>query len=297
MRREFVAGETGFFELERERHKAMLGWLGRLERMGRERWARRVFEAKWETRRGWAVGARRRKTWRKEAVALVKKYSLEEELEELREGVLEETWKEVVRKAVEETAIEEWWENVTQRGSKLDRYVALKKKEWGMEKYVEGPRYGKGEELLAKFRSGGVALGEETRKWWGGGTGVWEEDGSEKTREGLCRVCEEGCVETLDHFLVRCPAYHELREEWWRVVREVGVEGEFDEVGVMLGGELPVLGGEQEVERARMEAKLRMEVASTRLFVRLWDARTDRLYGQRQQPFGVNDATRYGTNT
>ena len=150
--------------------------------------------------------------------------------------------------------------------------------------------------MLAKFRSGGAVLGEETRKW-GGGTGVWEEDGSEKTREGLCRVCEEGCVETLDHFLVGCSAYHELREEWWRVVREVGVEGEFDEVGVMLGGELPVLGGEQEVARARMEAKLRMEVASTRLFVRLWDARTDRLYGQRQQPLGVNDATRYGTNT
>ena len=86
-----------------------------------------------------------------------------------------------------------------------------------------------------------------------------------------------------------------MREEWWRVARESGRRMSL--MGVMLGGELPVLGGGREVERGRMEAKLRMEVASTRLFVRLWDARTDRLYGQRQQPFGVNDATRYGTNT
>ena len=94
---------------------------------------------------------------------------------------------------------------------------------------------------MAKFRSGGAALGEETRKWWGGGTGVWEEDGREKKREGLCRMCAEGCVETLDHFLVECLAYQGLREEWDNVARDVGVRGEFDRVAVMLGGELPMV--------------------------------------------------------
>ena len=41
---EFVRGEVGLFELKRERDKSMLVWLGRLEMMSEDRWARRVYD-------------------------------------------------------------------------------------------------------------------------------------------------------------------------------------------------------------------------------------------------------------
>ena len=102
-----------------------------------------------------------------------------EEFEKLRkEGNIKE-WKKVVKDAVREVAVDEWEDGV-RRGKKLGLYRGLKGV-WGFEEYLEGV-YGKGEVLMARFRSGSAAIGEETRRWGGGGTGVWEEDGVERGR-------------------------------------------------------------------------------------------------------------------
>ena len=98
---------------------------------------------------------------------------------------------------------------------------------------------------------------------------------------GECLACDKGVVETLEHVLVECEAYERVREEWWRVVREVGGVGgvQFNPVKAMLG----------RVSGMSDDGRLRVAVASTRLFVKLWSERTNRLYGQWGEPLGVKD--------
>jgi hypothetical protein len=50
---EFVRGEVDLFEVKREREKAMLVWMGRMECMGEERWARKLYKAEWAQGPGW----------------------------------------------------------------------------------------------------------------------------------------------------------------------------------------------------------------------------------------------------
>ena len=99
---EFVRGEVGLFELKRERDKSMLVWLGRLEMMSEDRWARRVYDVEWN------VVGKQRKSWKTKVGELVRGYNLVEEFEKLRkEGNIKE-WKKVVQDAVREVLVDEW---------------------------------------------------------------------------------------------------------------------------------------------------------------------------------------------
>ena len=151
----------GAIELKRERHKAMLIWLGKIMHMSKERWPRRVYE-EWSTTKvdksNWKI-----KSWREVVEGLVKEYRLQEQVGRLKEKVLTvEQWEEIVKNRVEEVAVEDWRIGVL-AGRKLEVYRGVKT-EWGFEKYLEG-RYGKGEILLARFRSGSAGIGEEMARW------------------------------------------------------------------------------------------------------------------------------------
>jgi hypothetical protein len=286
---EFVRGEVGMFELERERDRTMLAWAGRVVGMGKERWVRRVYDIAWkEINRG------RVKSWKRRVQDLLAKYGLVKEFEKLKEGALEDKWDRRVRDEVQRQAIEDWRDGV-QRGRKLDLYAKVKK-EWGFEEYLEGIM-GKGEILMTRFRSGSAAIGEETKRWGGGGEGVWDDDGVERKKRGECKVCKEGCVETLQHMLIECAAFREMREKWWSVVRSVvGIGSDvrvlseevcgFNPLELMLGWKHPKLSEDD---------GLRVLVASTCLFAKLWSTRADLLYGQWGDPLGVNDAFIYDT--
>ena len=54
---------------------------------------------------------------------------------------------------------------------KLEIYGSVKE-ECGYEEYLEG-HYGKGDILMARFRSGSAAVANEMKRWGGGGRGVW----------------------------------------------------------------------------------------------------------------------------
>ncbi len=150
------------------------------------------------------------------------------------------------------------------------------KQEWGFEEYLEGVA-GEGEILMTRFRSGSAGIGEEMKRWGRRGEGVWEEDGTERRETGECRACERGCLETLQHLLLEREVYAELRAEWWEVVRtvmgeeEIGEEG-FTPLELMLGWRHPSISE---------DGRLKVLVASTRLFAKLWSARTNLIHGQR----------------
>ena len=58
---------------------------------------------------------------------------------------------------------------------------------------------------MSRFWSGSAGVGEELARY--GGSGVWNEDGTEKQISGVCGVCEMGCVQTVKHVLMECKAY------------------------------------------------------------------------------------------
>lgn len=135
---------------------------------------------------------------------------------------------------------------------------------------------GRGEVLLARFRSGSAAVGQETGRWFGGRTGVWAEDGTERTRGTTCGTCTLGVVETAEHVLMECAAFQEERGEWWTVVRGVlgeewrGLEG-FPPFDLVLGRRVPGMSD---------EGRLACWVASACLCAKLWSKRSDLKYGQ-----------------
>jgi hypothetical protein len=289
---EFVRGEVGVFELERERDRSLLLFFGRIMEMDEDRWVKKLWCAEWDTKK---KGFR---SWNWKVDELIKRYGISEEAVKLKEGVLKEKWGNVVRNAVRTKAIEGWRDGIRQ-GKKLQVYNKIKT-EWGFENYLRNVS-GKGEILMGRFRSGSAGIGEELARYGGGGAGVWEADGTEKKKSAMCKACDEDCVETLLHLLVECKAYDKERGEWFREVQEVGVGvgvGVGEGVGggggggsgpleLMLGGQHPGLSD---------DGRLRVLAASTRFFVTLWSARAIKIHGQRcDESLGVNDAQRYGT--
>ena len=270
---EFVRGEVGRVEVKREREQAMLVWLGRLVCMKERRWPRRLFEKEWKQGRG-RRGVKRLKMWRTKVDEVVEEYGLRGELENLKIGKKMEEWRKNVREKVEKRAVQEWRDGV-RRGKKLEVYLRIKER-WGFEEYLEGV-LGRGEVLLARFRSGSAAVGSETGRWFGGRTGVWAEDGTERKRVVVCGLCERGVEETVEHVLIECEAFEEEREEWRRAMEgELGV-GWSERVGfppfeLMLGRRVPGLGA---------EGRLTCWVASACLCAKLWSKRADLKYGQR----------------
>lgn len=279
---EFVRGEVGMFEVKREREKAMLMWLGRLECMGRDRWARRLYDAEWVQGPG-KQGVKRMKTWKKHVQGLVGAYGLGEALGWLRAEKGLAGWQKEVQEAVDRVAEEVWWTGV-RAGKKLGAYLRVKE-QWGMEEYLEGP-LGRGDVLLARFRSGSAAVGQETARWAGGKTGVWARDGSEKKRDASCVSCTTGVVETAEHVLMECVAFEEEREAWWEVVREVLGEGWSGAPEGVSAFDL-VLG--RRVPGMSEEGRLACWVASAGLCARVWSARADLKFGRRPSSLGVKD--------
>ena len=175
----FVRGDVGMWELERFRDVAMLEWLGRVLRMGTDRWARRVFDVEWRpVKKGF-------RSWKWKVEQLLVGYRLQQKLEDWKGGGMEGDWSAEVRRAVFVKALEDW-KDAVRAGRKLDLF-ALVKREWGFENYLG--ESGKGIVLMSRFRSGSAGVGEELARY--GGSGVWNEDGTENNISGV-RMCELG---------------------------------------------------------------------------------------------------------
>ena len=142
----------GCFELKRERHRVILICAGRVVRCAKGRWARKVNDL-------WGKVGKGMKSWKAKVAELVKMYGLEEAFDEVGRG--QGDWRKAVDAAVLERGVEEWKDGV-RAGRKLDVYGQVKT-DWGFEPYLEG-RYGEGERLMVRFRSGSALIGEEMER-------------------------------------------------------------------------------------------------------------------------------------
>ena len=97
-------------------------------------------------------------------------------------------------------------------------------------------------------------------------------------------TCRSGKSETLEHMLMECEVYDELREKWWGEVDEVmgGGLGEFvNPFAVILGSRTGI----------SVEGRARVLAASSHLFVDfVWSKRTNVIHGQYTPILGIKDA-------
>ena len=235
----------------------------------------KVYDMDWKRKTGgWKV-----KSWKQKVKELVMEYRLQDEVEKLERGEWDEQkWKEIVDEAVERVGKEQW-ESDVRMGGKLG--LCEIKQIWGFEPYLEG-KFGKGEVLLARFRSRAPAVGDELKRWESKVGEVW--------KGGVCKVCKEGVVETIKHVLLECEAYRVERDEWEKsvkcVVSSVPGWAQADPMKLMLGWSQP---NDSFRERAIM---LR---ASSRFLAALWGARATMIHGPRDTSRGVKDPWGYGT--
>ena len=273
---EFVRGEVGAKELKTERNKAMLIWLGKVLGMGRDRWPRRAYDAEWGNGGGWRV-----KSWKKVVANLVKEYGLEEEAKELERGGIGKDWQEIVEEAVARRDLERWEEGRVM-GKKLDLYREVKR-DWGFEEYLEG-RYGKGEIVMARLRSGSGAVGEEMARWYvkEGEEAMW--------KGGLCKTCENGIVESVRHVVMECEAFAVMRMGWREkvagIIENVPGLAHADPLKLILGWRNPNIDFKQSA---------RILCASSWLLANLWETRANMIHGPRENSRGVKGPQGHGT--
>jgi hypothetical protein len=281
----FIRGELAVFELKRLRDIALLGWQGKLWVMDENRWPRKVFKHGW----GYNCGVRS-KSRDSKVNELLKEYDLSDEANAVITGELPiAEWVTVVKTKVENVAVQEWRKGVNEC-KKLRLYEALKK-DWGFESYLEDG-YRKGEVLMCRFRSGSAAVGAETKKWNGGREDVLEVNGKLKKKCGLCKVCNTGSEENIEHVLLECSGYAEDRKQWEETVDSIKVQDservKVQESFSVFNPLILMLRGAPELS---IEGRLRLQVASTRFFVQLWSKRSTYLYGRR-----ISESNSCGTN-
>eukprot|EP00033_Pygsuia_biforma_P000669 GCRY01000787.1.p1 GENE.GCRY01000787.1~~GCRY01000787.1.p1 ORF type:complete len:657 (-),score=74.41 GCRY01000787.1:34-2004(-) len=147
----------------------------------------------------------RKKSWPRKLDELIKKYGLEQEIN------ASMRLKELKMK-MKKCWIEEWWNDV--KKMKNLRYMGLKER-FGMEGWMK-EKWNEGKRIKWMWRSGASQLSEE--KWRSEGQGLededWFEDENKNSREKRgCPVCGSVKEETVEHVLVECGEYEDLRQE------------------------------------------------------------------------------------
>ena len=177
---EAVLGELGWNKITDRIAKAKLKYWGYLQGISEDRWCRKVYNqvAKEKTR------------WVKDIDGLAEKYELKgyDEVDD---------WKVYVGKTVTEGWKEDWKRGVREK-STLKAYKVLEKPQKSV--CWDG---GKGSKLLFQSRAGVINLEKRSQKWTTGSN-------------GKCKSCRKEADETVDHWLLWCDAYREIREDFFR---------------------------------------------------------------------------------
>lgn len=172
-----------------------------------------------------------KKSWPRMIGEMLKKYRLEGDAEKLkRKEMSVDEFVKLMKRRMKEYMIEDWMKEV--REMKNDRYLRVKKKygieEWMKEEWCEGKR------IKMLWRSNASGLMEER---WRRKRENDEDDVDDELREnegGICPMCLCEVDETVEHVLMACPEYSELREAFNVVLRAVlideGKEGWLKEV-------------------------------------------------------------------
>ena len=206
---EAIRGEMGWSSVEERVSKTKLKYKIRVEGMEDEAWVRRIYK--------WTGG---KSKWGRECRSRLRKIGIKEG----RNGEWRDTAGEVVVergeglikhvvKRIEKSGLEEWRRGM-ERKKTLERYKIKEKP--GRERFYEGDW---GSEILFKCRVGALEVNRRTWRW-NGGIKVCEE----------CWVGGERVEETIEHVIVECEAYEDLRRRFdERMGEEIG-QAEWQEV-------------------------------------------------------------------
>eukprot|EP00033_Pygsuia_biforma_P001524 GCRY01001719.1.p1 GENE.GCRY01001719.1~~GCRY01001719.1.p1 ORF type:complete len:483 (-),score=113.93 GCRY01001719.1:36-1454(-) len=162
-----------------------------------------------------------KKSWPNMIGELLKTYRLEDEAEKLKEE--EMTLNEFIKKMenrIEEVMVEDWKKEV--REMKNGRYFKVKK-EYGVEEWMK-EEWNESKRIKMMWRSNASGLMEE--KWRRKrGNDDSDDDEMEGTEKGVCPMCKKEMEETVEHVLLQCSAYDEIREEFGKVMTVIMGEG------------------------------------------------------------------------
>ena len=208
---EAIRGDMGWSTFKERIDKGILGYILRLEEMEERSWARKVYEFSKD-------GSR----WSKMCRRLERRYDGQIRLgrQEVREGGTTRMKREI-NKCVQRKGWEEWRQGMREKTTL----------EWYRTKEVPGREWlydgSLGGDLIFKARTKSLELNSRVYRW--------RNEGS-----SLCRMCEAGVDETVDHLLLECVCYDAERNEM--------VEGIDEEVGRGEWGRLQALGNGRVIE-------------------------------------------------
>ena len=218
----FVRGELGWVSMEARRNVKLLKWVGKLERMDRNRLLSKLY---WEGKEEWLRRGRKCSKWWNRVERVSEAWGLYDEWVAGKVGLVEEAeWGRRIKKKMVRAEGIKWrkeLEEYSERGGKLELYEKMKK-EWGMEQYLVEGRSWRGINMKSKLRSGTCELEEEMGR------------GTVAREERLCRVCGVE-VGSVSHFVVTCGPLERYRMRWWKdLVRKLKKEDGGKSVAVSL---------------------------------------------------------------
>jgi hypothetical protein len=176
---EAVRGELGWWKMEDYVAQRKLGYLNRLERAKTNEWCS-IAEKEAKSEEG------QRSRWWLEIQSLVKKYDVD--MRKVNEEP--ERWKQHVRGTIAVYVEKEWKRKMMEKES-----LAI----YRLRSDMKAAEYHSGDwesNLLAQARCGQLKIGEVCSRW--------------TREEEPCAMCDME-METLDHFIAKCPEYDDER--------------------------------------------------------------------------------------
>ena len=199
---EIVLGELGVPTLQSRLLRARLAWAGVAKCIGEDRVVGlcRDLTAKRRTKAH---------TWKSKIIEGLREIGLLVVYKDLVVMDQVKEWKALVRVGARRWEEKNWALNLAVK-EKATVYVSLKQKS-GLEKYLERGEFESGGKLRFRMRSGSILLNLERKR----------RTPNSRFEDSLCETCPNMASESVEHFLLRCPAYDTIRHEFTQKLKDL----------------------------------------------------------------------------
>ena len=213
---EAIRGDMGWSTFEERLCKGKLKYKVRLEKMDRHRWAKKVYlntgtKSSWNrncSRIANKCGFSRR--WVDSGSGYGREWELSLNLGD--ENVYDmRKWKGIINNKVKDYGLLKWKQGI---GNKSTLKMYSEKAAPRKEVFYSG---NKGSSLLFKARTNSLEVNDRTYRF-------------NENRERLCKMCNMGVEETLDHLIVECPVYDIARVKTMGEYKGILGESKFREI-------------------------------------------------------------------
>jgi endonuclease/exonuclease/phosphatase family metal-dependent hydrolase len=196
---EAVLGELGWWTMEGRRDLLMVCYWAKICRMDESRLVKRVYEARKQVR------GKARSSWCDKVKEILYRLGVGDKWDSEDVGS-QESWAREIKKCVLEEETRKWQAGMEAK-PKLREYRKYKR-ELKQEMYLEEDGNWRGRQLLTGLRTGSNGLRVETDRWH-----------KVPLEWRLCPMCAVE-TETEHHFLSKCRALEDAREQWARTLPE-----------------------------------------------------------------------------